>query len=184
MFDDLLAAPEQTVHWPLYGTAGASLLVVLRDARCLGGLILNHAAFSDLTGIDEPVQWAPRLDPATLHSLTLPGPDPDSVTAAQLRQAVPLGDFSIAQVARRLNTTKAHVIYLLSRHPVDWSPPRFRRTQHTASRIGQWRTWYEHDHLSLQDIADREGTSLATVGLAFLKNNVPIRPPGTFRRRP
>ncbi|MFE6398111.1 hypothetical protein [Streptomyces alboflavus] len=113
----------------------------------------------------------------------MPGLDPESITAPQLHEAIPAGDFSIAQVAQRLNTTTAHVIYLLSRHPVDWSPPRFRRTQHTANRIGPWRTWYEHDHLSLQDIADRDGTSLATVRLAFLKNSVPIRPPGTFRRR-
>ncbi|MEU3518891.1 TniQ family protein [Streptomyces sp. NPDC006654] len=137
----------------------------------------------DEHGIDEPVQWAPRLAPAVLRPLTLPGPDPESITVDRLHEAVPVGDFSIAQVARRLNTTTAHVIYLLSRHPVDWSPPRFRRTQHTATRIGQWRHWYEHDHLSLQDIADREGTSLASVRLAFLKNDVPIRPPGTFARR-
>ncbi|MFB7755680.1 hypothetical protein ACFC18_39695 [Streptomyces sp. NPDC056121] len=107
-------------------------------------------------------------------------PDPDSITAARLHQAVPAGNFSIAQVAQvaqvaqRLNTITAHVIYLLSQHPVDWSPPRFRRTQHTATRLGQWRTWHEEDHLSLQDIADREEASLATVRLA-LKNDVPIR---------
>jgi hypothetical protein len=103
---------------------------------------------------------------------------------AGLHEAVRVGDFSIAQVTKRLNTTTAHVIHLLSRHPVDWSPPRFRRTQHTATRIRRWRTWYEHDHLSLQDIADREGTSLATVRPAFLENDGPIRPPGSFRRRP
>jgi hypothetical protein len=43
---------------------------------------------------------------------------------------------SIARLAQALNTTTAHAIHRLSRHPVDWSPPRFRRTQHTATRIG------------------------------------------------
>ncbi|MFH9653762.1 hypothetical protein ACH4MT_22950 [Streptomyces anulatus] len=68
-------------------------------------------------------------------------------------------------------------------HPVDWNPPRFRRTQHTAIRLEQWRTWYEQDHLSLQDIADRVGTSLATVRLAFIKNGVRLRPAGSYPGR-
>lgn len=93
---------------------------------------------------------------------------------------MPGGDFSIARLAPTLNTTTGHVIFLLAQHPVDWSPPRFRRTQHTATRLDQWRTWYEQDHLSLQDIADREGTSLATVRLALLKNGVPLRPAKSY----
>ncbi|GHE11065.1 hypothetical protein [Streptomyces alanosinicus] len=63
----------------------------------------------------------------------------------------------------------------MSQHPVDWSPPRFRRTQHTATRVPQWRAWYEHGDVSLQDIADREGTSLATIRLALIKNGVAMR---------
>ncbi|MFI6494393.1 hypothetical protein [Streptomyces sp. NPDC050564] len=106
----------------------------------------------------------------------MPGSDLDSITVARLHQAVPVGNFSIAHVAQALNTTTAHVIYLLSRPPVAWSPPWLRRTQHTATRIGKWRIWYEHDHMSLQDIADREGASLATVRPALLKNDVPLRP--------
>ncbi|MCZ0991565.1 hypothetical protein O1M54_49510 [Streptomyces diastatochromogenes] len=86
---------------------------------------------------------------------------------AALHQAVPGGDFSIAHVARTLNTTTAHVTYVLSQHPVGWSPPRLHRNRHTATRVGQWRVWYEQDLPSLQDIADREGTSLATVRLAL-----------------
>jgi hypothetical protein len=88
---------------------------------------------------------------------------------------VPGADFSIAQLAHTLQTTPAHVSYLLSQHPVDWSGPRFRRAQHTATRVPQWRTWYEQGDVSLQDIADREGTSLATVRLALLKNGVTMR---------
>ncbi|MFK0127086.1 TniQ family protein [Streptomyces nigra] len=139
--------------------------------------LLLHAARAilDEHGIDEPVQWTPRLDAAALSTLRLPGPDPDSISAAELHRAVPGGDFSIARLAHTLNTTTAHAIYLLSQHPVDWSPPRFRHTQYTAARIGQWRTWYEDDHYSLQDIADLEGTTLATVRLALLKYGFPLR---------
>ncbi|MET9674654.1 hypothetical protein ABZY68_16385 [Streptomyces sp. NPDC006482] len=97
---------------------------------------------------------------------------------------MPDGDFSTAQLARTLNSTTAHVICLLSQHLLDWSPPRFRRTQRTATRLEQWRTRYEQDHLTLQDIADREGTSLATVRLALLKNDVPLRPAGSYPGRP
>ncbi|MEY9997125.1 hypothetical protein ABIE67_009157 [Streptomyces sp. V4I8] len=138
----------------------------------------------DEHGIDEPLQWSPCLDAAGLRNLELPGPAPDGITVARLHQAVPGGDFSIARLAQALDTTTAHVIYLLSRYPVDWSPPRFRRTQHTATRVRQWRTWYEQDHLSLQDIAEREGTSLATVRLALLKNEIPLRPAGSYPGRP
>ncbi|TJZ99046.1 hypothetical protein [Actinacidiphila oryziradicis] len=97
---------------------------------------------------------------------------------------MPGGDFSVAQLARTLKTTTAHVIYLLSRHPVDWSPPRFRRTQHTSVRALQWRTWYEQNRLSLQAIADLEETSLATVRLALLKNGAELRPAGSQPGRP
>lgn len=126
-------------------------------------------------GIDEPLQWTPQLPARALRRLALPGPDPGSITVAQLHQAVPSSDFSIAQVARSLNTTTAHIVCLLSKYPADWSPPRFRPTEHTATRLEQWRTWYKQDHLSLQDIVDREGTSLATVRLTFIKNGVPLR---------
>ncbi|MFG2732158.1 hypothetical protein [Streptomyces canus] len=148
--------------------------------------LLRHTArrILDEHGIDEPVQWTPQLPDRALHSLQLPGPDPHSISPERLHQAMPGGDFSITHVARTLDTTTSHVAYLLSQHPVDWSPPRFRRTQQTATRIGPWRIWYEHDHLSLQDIADREGTSLATVRLALLKNDVPLRPAGSYPGRP
>ncbi|MEV4231475.1 hypothetical protein AB0J81_31210 [Streptomyces bobili] len=103
---------------------------------------------------------------------------------------MPGSDFSVAQLARTLETTTAHVVHLLSQHPVDWSPPRFRRTLRTANRSArsaQWRLWYERDHLSLQAIADREDTSLAAIRLALLKNGTRLRParscPGRPRRK-
>ncbi|KOU65127.1 hypothetical protein ADK96_19120 [Streptomyces sp. IGB124] len=114
----------------------------------------------------------------------LPGPDPHSISAARLHQAVPCGDFSIARLASSLKTTTAHIAYLLSQHPVDWSPPRFQRTQHTATRVPHWRTWYEQDHQSLQAIADREGTSLATIRLALLRDGAQLRPSGSYPGRP
>lgn len=110
-----------------------------------------------------------------LRHLVLPGPDPDSITPAQIRQALSGSDFSIGQLAHTLNTTPAHVCFLLSQHPVDWSGPRFRRTQHIATRIPQWRTWYEQGDISLQDIADREGTSLATIRHALIKDGLAMR---------
>ncbi|MGW5780954.1 hypothetical protein [Streptomyces sp. NPDC003863] len=51
-------------------------------------------------GIDEPLQWTPRPPAQALRHLALPGPDPGSITVTQLHQAVPSGDFSIAQLAR------------------------------------------------------------------------------------
>ncbi|MEU9959795.1 TniQ family protein [Streptomyces sp. NPDC050982] len=148
--------------------------------------LLRHTArrLLDEHGIDEPLQWTPQLPDRALHGLQLPGPDPHSISPEGLHQAVPGSDFSIAQLARTLETTTAHVVHLLSEHPVDWSPPRFRHTQHTATRVPQWRTWYEVDQLSLQTIADREGTSLATIRLALRKDGVHLRPAGSRPSRP
>ncbi len=114
--------------------------------------LLHHTARTllDEHGIDEPIQWTPRLPSRTLRRLALPGPDPDSIAAARLHQAVPGGDYSITRLAHTLQTTPAHVVYLLSQHPADWSGPRFRRTQTTATRVAQWRTWYEQRDVSLQ----------------------------------
>ncbi|MEU7603134.1 TniQ family protein [Streptomyces sp. NPDC041003] len=148
--------------------------------------LLHHTARAllDEHGLDEPVQWTPQLPARTLRALMLPGPDPDSISAARLHQAVPCGDFSIARLAGSLNTTTAHIAYLLSQHPVDWSPPRFQRTQHTATRVRQWQIWYEQDYQSLQTIADREGTSLATIRLALLRDETQLRPSGSYPGRP
>nr|WP_246111637.1 hypothetical protein [Streptomyces hawaiiensis] len=148
--------------------------------------LLHHTARTllDEHGIDEPVQWAPQLPVHALRDLQLPGPDPYSISADRLHQAVPGSDFSVAQLARTLETTTAHVVHLLAQHPVDWSPPRFRRTQRTANRSAQWRLWYERDHLSLQAIADREDTSLAAIRLALLKNGTRLRPAGSYPGRP
>ncbi|GLP67123.1 hypothetical protein TUSST3_37450 [Streptomyces sp. TUS-ST3] len=148
--------------------------------------LLHHTARRLLHehGIDEPLQWTPQLPDRVLDGLQLPGPDPHSISPERLHQAVPGSDFSIAQLARTLETTTAHVVHLLSEYPLDWSPPRFRRTQHTATRTAQWRQWYEHDLLSLQAIADREDTSLATIRLALLKEGTRLRPAGSYPGRP
>ncbi|MGW2328496.1 hypothetical protein ACWC5C_22455 [Streptomyces sp. NPDC001700] len=189
IFHTLTGSPPHLAHPELAPAAGAQRQQYQRFRwRILPAEadLLTQTAHALLEEhcIDEPLQWTPRLPARTLHHLALPGPDPDSITPTRLHQALPVDDFSPARVAQTLNTTTAHVIYLLSRNPVDWSPPRFRRTQHTATRIGQWRKWYEQRHLSLQDIADREGTSLATVRLALLKNDVPLCPAGSYPGRP
>ncbi|MFI8423753.1 TniQ family protein [Streptomyces sp. NPDC085479] len=189
IFHTLTGSPPHLAHPGLAPAAGAPRQQYQRFRwRILPAEadLLTHTAQAllDEHGISEPLRWTPRLRALALRHLTLPGPDLGSITVTQLHQAVPGGDFSIAQLARTLNTTTAHVICLLSQHPVDWSPPRFRRTQHTATRLEQWRTWYERDLLSLQDIADREGTSLATVRLALLKNGIALRPAGSYRGRP
>ncbi|WP_327591576.1 hypothetical protein [Streptomyces chartreusis] len=118
---------------------------------------------------DEPLRWSPRLPGRHLEGLILPGPDPSSITPDQVRQLAPTGAFSIAQLAKSLGTTTAHARYLLSEHPVDWSPPRYRQTQDTARRVPQWRIWCEKHGLSLQAIADRAHVSPDAVRLALRK---------------
>ncbi|KAF2775345.1 hypothetical protein STPH1_0002 [Streptomyces sp. OM5714] len=79
-------------------------------------LLQTASAILDEHGIDEPVQWSPHLDDATMSTLRLPGPEPDSINAAGLHRAVPGGDLSIARLAQTSHTTTAHAIYLLSQH--------------------------------------------------------------------
>lgn len=189
IFHTLTGSPPHLAHPDLATAVGAKRQQYQRFRwRILPAEadLLTHTARAilDEHGINEPLQWTPQLPHRALRHLALPGPNPDSITVAQLHQAVPSGDFSIAQLARNLSTSTAHVICLLSQNPVDWSPPRFRRTQHTATRLEQWRTWYEQDRLSLLDIANREGTSLAAVRLAFLRNGVALRPAGSYPGRP
>ncbi|MFF5715015.1 hypothetical protein [Streptomyces sp. NPDC012756] len=189
IFHTLTGSPPHLAHPALAPAAGAQRQQYQRFRwRILPPevdlLVRTAQAVLNEHGIDEPLQWTPRLPARALRNLVLPGSEPDSITVTHLHQSVPMGDFSIAKVAQALNTITAHAISLLSENPVDWSPPRFRRIQHTATRIGQWRIWYEQDHLSLQEIADREGTSLATVRLAFLKNGVQLHPAGSYPGRP
>ncbi|MDH6221645.1 hypothetical protein M2283_008992 [Streptomyces pseudovenezuelae] len=90
LIDTALAAPGDPVRWPLYGPGGAPLNVVLRDARSLGALILNHATPSDLRPFAPPdvldrleryrasplpasSQRAPDTRPSDLHSHFAPG---------------------------------------------------------------------------------------------------------------
>lgn len=143
-----------------------------------------HAPSSTSTASTNPSSGPRRSVPPTCAAYNCPAPTRAASPRPSSTGPYPLGDFSIAHVAQALSTTTAHAVYLLSQHPVDWSPPRFRRTQQTATRVGRWRIRYEQDHLSLQDIADREGTSLATVRLALLKNDVPLRPAGSYPGRP
>ncbi|MGW6155829.1 hypothetical protein ACWFRM_22215 [Streptomyces sp. NPDC055144] len=87
----------------------------------------------------------------------------------------------------RLDVDSLRQLRLPGPDPDSITVARLHQAVHTATRIGPWRTWCEQDHLSLQDIADREGTSLATVRLALLKYGVVLRPavsqPGRPRRR-
>ncbi|MFF5587340.1 TniQ family protein [Streptomyces hygroscopicus] len=129
-------------------------------------------------GIDEPLTWTPELPGNSFDGLALPGPDPDSLMPEQLHQLVPRGDFSIAQLAKRLGTTTAHARYLLAQHPVDWSPPRYCQTQATTERVIQWKTWYEEAGLSMDVIADRAQVSRAAVRIALSKHGVAIRRSG------
>jgi len=54
LIDTALTTPRRPVHWPLYGPGGAPLSAVLRDAKCLGALILNHASPDDLGPLAPP----------------------------------------------------------------------------------------------------------------------------------
>ncbi|MEH0655045.1 hypothetical protein QA995_37595 [Streptomyces scabiei] len=69
LIDTLLQAPGRTVHWPLYGPAGVSLAMVLRDVKALATLVLHHATPEDLRLVAPSDVW-------TAWSATAPNPCP------------------------------------------------------------------------------------------------------------
>jgi hypothetical protein len=54
LINSLLAAPSRVVRWPLYEPAGAPLNAVLRDAKSLATLVLNHATPGELQPLAPP----------------------------------------------------------------------------------------------------------------------------------
>ncbi len=104
IFHTLTRSPPHLAHPALAPVAGAQRQQYQRFRwRILPAEaeLLTHTthALLDEHGIDEPLQWTPQLSARALRHLVLPGPAPDSITVAQLQQAVPMGDFSIAQLA-------------------------------------------------------------------------------------
>ncbi|MFF4260303.1 hypothetical protein ACFY1L_55175 [Streptomyces sp. NPDC001663] len=98
---------------------------VFRPARSSAPRRVGHLVLSSKNAIGR------SRSSCSFHSGSAAGAA-QMVTVARLHQAVPGGDFSIARFAQALDTTTAHVIYLLSRHPVDWSPVAV--SQHPAHR--------------------------------------------------
>jgi hypothetical protein len=104
IFHTLTGPPPHLAHPDIAPVTGAqrqqyqrfSWRILPAEAELL--MRTAHALLGE-HGLDEPVRWAPHLPARALAPLRLPGPEPDSISAAQLHQAVPAGDFSIAQLA-------------------------------------------------------------------------------------
>lgn len=128
----MTGSPPHLAHPDLATAAGAKRQQYQRFRRRIltaEADLLTHTAQAilDEHGLGEPLQWTPEFPARTLSHVALPGPGPDSITIAQSHQAVPSGDFSIAQLARTRNTTTARVICLLSQHAAGSCPGRPRR---------------------------------------------------------
>lgn len=110
-------------------------------------------------GVDEPLRWHPPTQ--LLDGLVLPGPDPEAIDAAALRELIRHHQ-PVSTAARHLHTTTDAVRYFLSRHPAREDPPTLSpAVAALAVRLppDTFRDLLQRQRMILPDIASRFGVS-------------------------
>ena len=141
----------------------------------------NAATFLRDNGIDEPLTWHPPLD--LVADLSLPGADPDRLPLATIHRMVRHGQ-SLTAIAEHLNTTADAVRYALTVHPAPTHQrgPTARPAPLVSSLAEQLsaadlRNLYEHQRMSLRQIAARHHTSRQVVAALARRHGITLRPP-------
>lgn len=141
----------------------------------------NAATFLRDYGIDEPLTWHPPL--ALIADLSLPGADPDRLPLATIHRMVRNGQ-SLTAIADHLNTTADAVRYALTVHPgpTHQRGPTARPVPLVSSLAEQLsaaelRNLYQHQRMSLRQIAARYDTSRQVVAALARRRDIPLRPP-------
>ncbi len=145
----------------------------------------NAATFLRDNGIDEPLTWHPPLD--LVADLSLPGADPDRLPLATIHRMVRHRQ-SLTAIAEHLNTTADAVRYALTVHPAPTHQrgPTARPAPLVSSLAEQLsaaelRNLYQHQRMSLRQIAARYHTSRQVVAALARRHGITLRPP---RREP
>ena len=140
---------------------------------------------------DEPVAWHPPS--GILDGLDLPGPDPATVHMAELHRVMAVDGIKLGTAAHRLNTSLDTVRYLLEIYPVPRPDPapgeslptyynRAYATAKTALPQELLTGFYEHQRMSLRDIAAAVGVSRQSVARLANDYGLRLREPGRQAR--
>ncbi|MFV8160552.1 TniQ family protein [Mycobacterium sp. 134] len=140
---------------------------------------------------DEPVTWHPPKE--VLDGLDLPGPDPAVVDIARLHQVIAADRVKLGAAAQRLNTSLDAVRYLLETHPVPRPDPDngatlstpYNRAYLTAKQTlsrERLADLYEHERMSLKDIAASVGVSRQIIARLARDYDLALREPGLQAR--
>jgi hypothetical protein len=139
------------------------------------------ATFLHNNGIDEPLTWHPPLD--LVADLSLPGADPDRLSLAAIHRMVRHGQ-SLTTVAEHLNTTADAVRYALTVYPAPNSrcgptarPAPVLSTLAEQLSAAELSNLYEHQRMSLRQIAARHHTSRQVVAALARRHGITLRPP-------
>lgn len=159
-------------------------------AKALDGYVHEFLAEQ---GIDrEPATWAPPA--GVLDGLALPGADPDAVDVAELHNLMGIGGMTLGAAAARLHTSLDTVRYLLGSHPA-LRPTRPSGTQVTSVHNRAYCTakavlprdrlveLYQHQRMSLREIAATVGVSRQTITRLARDYDLPLREPHQYARK-
>lgn len=150
-----------------------------------------HEFLTDQGIDDEPATWNP---PNAVHKgLDLPGPAPATVDIARLHRVMGVDGMKLGTAAHRLGTSLDTVRYLLETHPVPRpnlaageSLPTYHNRAYATAKAALPRVlladFYEHQRMSLRDIAAAVGVSRQIVGRLANDYDLPLREPGLQAR--
>ncbi|MBE5441039.1 TniQ family protein [Mycobacteroides abscessus] len=150
-----------------------------------------HQFLADQGIGDEPVAWHPPN--GALDGLDLPGPDPASVEIARLHDVMVADGLKLGTAARRLNTSLDTVRYLLEIDPANRPDPDtgaplsipYNRAYLTAKQAlsrERLADLYEHERMSLKDIAATVGVSRQIIARLARDYGLALRQPGLQSR--
>lgn len=141
----------------------------------------NAATFLRDNGIDEPLTWHPPL--TLIADLSLPGADPDRLPLATIHRMVGHGQ-SLTGIAEHLHTNADAVRYALTVHPAPTHQcgPTARPAPLVSSLAEQLsaaelRNLYQHQRMSLRQIAARYDTSRQVVAALARRRGITLRLP-------
>ncbi|MFQ6329619.1 LysR family transcriptional regulator [Nocardia sp. CWNU-33] len=138
---------------------------------------------------DEPVTWQPST--SFLKGLHLPGPDPAGIDIDQLHQLIHQ-DHSLGEAAAVLKTTLSAVRHLLEINPAPAQQPTtaaeartrghaYMSARHTLTRE-MFVDLYQHQRISLRDIADGVGVSHKVIARLARDYQIPLREPRQYAK--
>lgn len=195
LFERLSGQPASTSPWALDHSAFRTRVADFSRhlTPSLAEALSSHAHefLTDQNIDDEPVTWHPPN--TALDGLDLPGPDPATVDIARLHHVMGTDRMTMGTAANHLDTSLDTVRYLLETHPVPRpnpasgkSLPTYHNRAYATAKAALPQELlcdlYEHQRMSLRDIAALAGVSRQIVARLANDYELPLREPGRQAR--